>query len=165
MLSIKVDGESCLCDVAVMKYGNIEALFALVTNNGLSFDAVPDPESDIIIPSLAIVKKLARINERTVPVYPFVQAGGDQALIDLAMQETGTFETLMEMARLNGISITDDLQVKGSYRKTDVVDERIVTVFAGTLKPASNVPVDEDQLPTPPEGIDYWIIENTFIVS
>lgn len=165
MQSIKADGESSLCDMAVLMYGNIEGMLALVKANDLSFDDVPEVDAEIMAPTVTLVKNLLRINDRVIPKYPFVETAGDQALMDLAIQETGSFESVMQMAFINGISITDELELEREYRKTDVVDERIVAVFAGALKPASNVPVDEEQLPAEPEGIDYWIIENTFIVS
>jgi hypothetical protein len=162
---INSNGESSLSDVAVNKYGNMEALFDIAIANGVSPDTVPVLDGEVQLPVLELIRKTVKNNRKPLPIYPFVKAGGDQALIDIAMQEAGTVESLFEVALLNGICLTDDLTPDHEYKRPALVNAKVVSVFSGAVKPASNTPVDEEQLPVELNGIDYWYIENTFIVS
>jgi hypothetical protein len=157
---INSDGESSLSDVAVNKYGNMEALFDIAIANGVSPDTVPVLDIEVQLPVLELIRKTIKNNRRPLPVYQFVTAGGDQALADIAMQEAGTVESLFEVALLNGLCPTDDLTPDQEYKRPAVMIEKVVSVFSGAIKPSSNAPYDFGL-----EGIDYWIIENTFIVN
>lgn len=164
--TIKANGEDCLLDIAAGEYGNVSALFAIALSNGLDIDAVPGAGIVIVKPEVpeAVAYKTL-VNKRKPAEKAIVSAGTDQALIDLAMQETGGIEALFTMAVLNKISITDDLVIGQQYKKSAVATQKIVDVFTGAHKPASNMAVSEDQLPAPQEGIDYWYIEVDFKVS
>lgn len=162
MQVIKANGESSFIEYAIAQYGNIEAAFDMAFSNGLSVDSVPVLNSNVSVPVLEIRKKQTIFNRSLKPVSKYVKAGGDQALIDLAIQEAGTVEGLFEVAFLNGLSITDDLIPGNEYLKPSVQVQKIVDLFANTHKPASNAYND---LTEQPEGIDYWYIENNFIVN
>lgn len=89
----------------------------------------------------------------------------DQTLIDIAIQEGGSVEALFDVAGRNGLSITDDLLAGGVYLKPAlVVNESVVQKMSG-IYPASGQKISETDLPINPEGIDYWVIENNFIVN
>lgn len=162
MQVIKANGESSFIEYAIAQYGNIEAAFDLALSNGLSADSVPVLNSNVSVPILEIRKQKNAFKRSLKPAYKYVKAGGDQGLIDLALQEAGTVEGIFEVAFLNGLSITDDLVPGNEYLKPAIQVQKIVDLFANTHKPSSN---GYNELTEQPEGIDYWYIENNFIVS
>ena len=90
-----------------------------------------------------------------------VQQG--QSFLDMVFQQTGSFEQALNMAILQGISITDDLQIGESLKITAVTDPDMVNVLqkrnpATALRTVSG---DSEKL----EGIGYWIINYDFKVS
>ncbi len=166
-LTIKANGEDSLLDIAVQQYGNVAALFDIALLNELAIDAVPVLGKELIkpvVPETVIAYKTI-VNKRKPLPRLIVTAGDEQALVDLAMQECGSVESLFQMAVLNKISVTDDLIIGQQYKKLPVANADIAQVFAGEHKPASNTPVPEDLLPMPLQGVDYWYIEEDFIVS
>lgn len=163
-MQLTVSGDISLVDVAVLRYGNLEALFDIAGANGLNADAVPVAGA-IDLPVLDIKSKAGRRNTSGVVISPFVKALADQVLVDLAIQAGGSVEALFDIADLNGLnSLTDDLIAGNSYYKPAVLNNTVIVKLNG-FKQASGGSVPETQLPPAEEGIDYWIIENNFIVS
>jgi len=162
-MQLTVSGDISLADVAVLKYGNLEALFDIAAANGLNADAVPVAGA-INLPVLDIKSKAGRRNTSGVVISPFIKASADQALVDLAIQAGGSVEAIFDVASLNSLnSLTDDLIIGNSYYKPSVINNTVIVKLNG-FKPASAGSVPETQLPPVQEGIDYWIIENNFIV-
>lgn len=91
----------------------------------------------------------------------------NQRLIDIALQELGDTERVFELAQLNGISITDELQ-PGTVLQVPTADNSktgIVRVLTqGGKAPASADNETEDPI-LPPGGIGFMQLENNFIVS
>lgn len=83
-----------------------------------------------------------------------------QALIDLAIQQGGSVETLFEVAQRNQLGITDDITSGTDYANPDVADVQVIKVFNDQLKPASAIINTVRQ-----GGIDYMQISNDFKVS
>lgn len=90
-----------------------------------------------------------------------------QTWLDIAMQELGDTERALELAQLNGRAITDDLQ-SGEVLLVpdyDLEKRNIIQVFRN----AANRPASGDTLSAEPdstgEGIEFWALENDFIVS
>jgi len=88
-----------------------------------------------------------------------------QTLVDIAVQELGDPQRSFELSELNGISITKDLDTNEvimvpAYDK----DKRnLVQLFSDIANaPASGDDVNTGELLN--EGIDYWAIENDFVV-
>ena len=87
-----------------------------------------------------------------------------QTVVDLAIQELGDAARVYDIAALNDISVTDDLQPGVMLWVPDPESDKgvIVQVFATAgNKPAS----DEGMQYTNLEGIDYWAIERKFVIS
>lgn len=164
MPAIKILYGQCLADVAVKQYANIAALFDLAKQNGLSLDAEPAAGMLIELPAIVLSKISVSGNAAIIPK-PFVSALAYQCLVDLAMQEGGSVAALFEVAKLNGLGITSDLVAGSQYVKPTIIDKKIIKAFSGTHKPASSTLVPFTQYPEQFEGIDYWIIEDTFIVN
>lgn len=99
-----------------------------------------------------------------------VQTIANQSLLDITLQECGSFEDLIQMALLNDKSITDDIQqgemIKLGY---DVVsDSNKKLVMDAAITPATAYPLLIGEAGQPlqkPEGIGYWAIGLDFIVS
>src|SRR4051812_40713019 len=91
-----------------------------------------------------------------------------QTWLDIALQELGDMERNIELARLNGRAITDDLQAGEELIVPDFDTEKrsIVQLFRNAAnRPASSdtfVAADPD---SNGEGIEFWAIEYDFVVS
>lgn len=86
-----------------------------------------------------------------------------QTLLDIAMQYLGNSERVYDIANLNEIEITTDLVVGQELwiPDTEITDESIAEVFEeNDLIPASMDSIDIEN-----EGIDFWAIEDDFIVQ
>ena len=89
-----------------------------------------------------------------------------QTICDIAVQELGDAERSMEVADLNGLSLTDDLTAVNTLLVPDYNTSKtnIVNLFSDP----ANAPASADVsggADSKKEGIDYWIIENDFIVQ
>lgn len=86
-----------------------------------------------------------------------------QTVVDIAIQEVGTVEASIEVAEANGISITDDLLTGQILKPAAVVfGETVKTFFKENRHPASAETILEN---AGLSGIDYWGVENEFVVS
>lgn len=90
-----------------------------------------------------------------------------QSLLDIAIQHAGTAQTALELALLNGISLTDDLEVGSELVMTDVVNEQVVQTFVvSKLIPATAITSRQIlEIIDQQEGINFWAIEYDFIVQ
>jgi hypothetical protein len=85
-----------------------------------------------------------------------------QNMPDLALQACGDVAAVFDMALINEKSITDDPEIGTSLKNPVVLNKRIATLFANEkIKPATN---DLQQV-IAEEGIEFWIIEEDFIIS
>lgn len=86
-----------------------------------------------------------------------------QTITDLSLQELGDPGRAVEVAALNGLSITDELEAGQILLMPDydVQNRDVVQLFSNpALAPAS---IDDSAMRD--EGIDFWVIENDFIVQ
>jgi len=95
----------------------------------------------------------------------FVEEG--QTVIDIVLQELGDAERIFEVAKLNGLGITDEL-APGSYLLVPTYNQdkrEIVRVFSDpSNKPASRRRISDIEVVLQ-QGIDYWAVNMDFIVS
>lgn len=90
-----------------------------------------------------------------------------QNLLDIALQTSGTIESVFEIALQNQVSITDEVTPgvgliipDGLLQNKDVLNYYIQqTILPATGSNNENLGVEVL------EGIDYWAIGDTFIVS
>ena len=92
----------------------------------------------------------------------------NQSLLDLALQHTGTIESIFELAEANTLNISDDV-VAG---KTLVLPAEAFTnkdilgyYTAKNLQPATAFSKEDKQVFERLEGISIWAINLYFIVS
>jgi hypothetical protein len=191
MQTIKIHEGQTLIDIAMQYCGDALAVFDVADLNALGVTDDLIPGQTILIPDVAIDKiKVVEAFEGLTPASSYndedieltwesagalvitkegtlkkgLTVGEGQTLIDIAMQFLGDASRAFEIADLNGLSITDNL----TPGQTLIIPEpaidkiKIVAAFAG-LQPASMD--DENVLDEVFDGIDYWAIEEDFIVQ
>lgn len=90
-----------------------------------------------------------------------------QSLLDIAVQEGGSMEAMVDVAIANDIRMTDMPAVGSAISVPSSPDSRVTELFANSVhKPASAVSLDDiDRATGGGEGIEFWGIEYDFIVS
>ena len=91
-----------------------------------------------------------------------------QTWLDLALQELGDMERAIELAQLNNRAITDDLQAGEELLVPDFDSEKrsIIQLFRNKAnRPASGDTFIAADPGSDGEGIEFWAIENDFVVS
>lgn len=92
----------------------------------------------------------------------------DQSLLDVAIQHSGSFEAVFDIAMQNGISLTDDTTPGQTIQLADEPDNADVTDYyaVNDLHPASAITQDQIfDILGQGEGIEFWGIEFDFVVS
>ncbi|WP_304721305.1 hypothetical protein [uncultured Alistipes sp.] len=90
-----------------------------------------------------------------------------QSLLDMALQECGSFEAAFALSERNGIALTDSLTAGQELEiaPEDVDKKRIVTALAvQDVKPATAISAEDAAL-VPWGGIEFMGIEIDFIAS
>ena len=92
----------------------------------------------------------------------------NQSLLDLALQHTGTIESIFEFAEANSLNITDDVQAgtplylgEGLGVRNDI----LAYYTAKNLQPATAFTKEDEQVFERLEGISIWAINLDFVVS
>lgn len=92
----------------------------------------------------------------------------NQSLLDLALQHTGTIESVFELAEANALNITDDVQAGAPLYLGEglgVRNEILSYYTAKNLQPATAFSKEDEQVFERLEGISIWAINLDFIVS
>ena len=92
----------------------------------------------------------------------------NQSLLDLALQHTGTIESVFEFAEANSLNITDDVQAGAPLYLGEglgVRNEILSYYTAKNLQPATAFTKEDEQVFERLEGISIWAINLDFIVS
>lgn len=90
-----------------------------------------------------------------------------QSIFDVALQHCGNLESAFGIAELNGLSLTDDLEVGASMTMPEADNKQVVQHYAvNTVEPATAITQDEiNAILATGEGIEFWGIEYDFIVQ
>ena len=92
----------------------------------------------------------------------------NQSLLDLALQHTGTMESVFEFAEANTINITDDVQVgKTLVLPAEAFSNKDILGYytAKNLQPATAFSKEDEQVFERLEGISIWAINLDFVVT
>ena len=92
----------------------------------------------------------------------------NQSLLNLALQHTGTTESVFEFAEANAINITDDVQAgKTLVLPAEAFTNKDILAYytAKNLQPATAFSKEDEQVAKRLEGISIWAINLDFIVS
>lgn len=190
MTSFKTSERQSFFDVAIQKLGSCEAAFALALENGLSLTDELTPGTSLELPAKrnnkvadyfrklnvapATYAESASSQSENIEVIYWsnalkrqtgVRVSEKQSLFDVAIQKGGSFESVMELALLNGLSITDSLLPGQQLELPVAIDNDVVNYFSSKgIVPETTSIESDDSVPVL-EGIDYWGIEVDFIVS
>lgn len=90
-----------------------------------------------------------------------------QSIFDVALQHCGNLESAFSIAELNGLSLTDDLEVGASMAMPEADNKQVVQYYAtNKIEPATAITQDEiNAILATGEGIEFWGIEYDFIVQ
>lgn len=86
-----------------------------------------------------------------------------QNFLDLVVQQSGSFEEIINAAVLNDMSLTENLSIGTDVKNQNIKDSDNVKILNQNL-PATALRGNVDDL-TSQEGISIWAIGQTFIVS
>ena len=92
----------------------------------------------------------------------------NQSLLDIALQHTGTIESVFEFAEANAINITDDVQAgKTLVLPAEAFSNKDILNYytAKNLQPATAFTKEDEQVFEKLEGISIWAINLDFVVS
>lgn len=89
-----------------------------------------------------------------------------QSLLDIAVQECGTFEAAWELAERNGLALTDELTTGAviDYLPEQVASKQVVDRLAARRIRPATAATKEDAATAPWGGIGYMGIDVDFIV-
>ena len=91
----------------------------------------------------------------------------NQSLLDLALQHTGTIESVFEFAKANTINITDDVQAgKTLVLPAEAFTNKDILGYytAKNLQPATAFSKEDEQVFERLEGISIWAINLDFVI-
>ena len=97
-----------------------------------------------------------------------ITAQHNQSLLDLALQHTGSIESVFEFAEANAINITDDVVAgKTLALPAEVFTNKDILAYymAKNLQPATAFSKEDEQVFERLEGISIWAINLDFIVT
>ncbi|MGP1479310.1 MAG: hypothetical protein ACTTJI_06455 [Capnocytophaga sp.] len=92
----------------------------------------------------------------------------NQSLLDLALQHTGSIEAVFELATVNTLSITDDVQAgKTLVLPAEAFSNKDILAYytAKNLQPATAFSKEDEQVFERLEGISIWAINLDFVVT
>lgn len=86
-----------------------------------------------------------------------------QSFLDMVIQQSGSFEEVINAAVLNDASLTGKLKIGSTVLNQNINNKANVELYK-KQQPATEFKTILEDLETG-EGIGYWSIEETFIVS
>jgi len=92
----------------------------------------------------------------------------NQSLLDLALQHTGSIESVFELAEANALNITDDIQAgKILILPTEAFTNKDILAYytAKNIQPATAFTKEDKQVLERLEGISIWAINLDFVVG
>ncbi len=88
-----------------------------------------------------------------------------QSLFDIALQRCGGIQAVFELADMNGLSITDQLEAGSEMEVPEATNREVLSYYtAKGIRPATDATTSAmDSLRD--EGIDFWAIAVDFVVQ
>jgi len=90
-----------------------------------------------------------------------------QSLADVTIQQTGNMEAIFEIAENNECEIDGDLIAGGDPLRCNIINNKPIADYfrINNVRPATSITLDEIRaILNKKEGIDYWIVEDDFVV-
>lgn len=170
-------------DAAIMQAGDVSAVMQMALSAGIS---ITDDATGADVQALAVIKRdvvdfygkgtadVATAMQQTIAMLPLegitfrasattpVTVRDMQTVLDACLFMSGSTASVIELALLNGLSVTDDFENGQVLQEITVVSNKIMKALK-QAKPATAIKAGSAA--DVPEGIGYWIIEQNFIVS
>ena len=92
----------------------------------------------------------------------------NQSLLDLALQHTGTIESVFQFAEANSLNITDDIVAgKTLVLPAEAFNNKDILAYytAKNLQPATAFSKEDEQVFERLEGISIWAINLDFAIT
>jgi len=92
----------------------------------------------------------------------------NQSLLDLALQHTGTIESIFECAEANALNISDDVVAgKTLVLPAEAFTNKDILAYytAKNLQPATAFSKEDEQVFERLEGISIWAINLDFVIT
>ena len=92
----------------------------------------------------------------------------NQSLLDLALQHTGTIESVFELAGANALNITNDVVAgKTLILPAEAFTNKDILAYytAKNLQPATAFSKEDEQVFERLEGISIWAINLDFVIT
>lgn len=154
-----------ILDAAIASGGSMEDVFALCFLNGKSItsDLVPGTNLQATGKQYAPSVMGAIAN----PTIDTIKVIAGQTLLDMAMQQLGSMDAVFSLAKLNGLSVTQQLADSQILNFSIMPFNRIIAkeFKDNGWKPASATTTSGVQTIPVLEGVDYWGIEIDFEVN
>lgn len=87
-----------------------------------------------------------------------------QSFLDMVIQQSGSFEEIINAAVYNNASLTEKIKIGTQVNNQRVIDKDNVIMFNQQQQPATELKTSLEDIETG-EGIGFWAIEETFVVS
>lgn len=95
-----------------------------------------------------------------------MKALSGQSVFDLSVQSSGSIEAAVELAVMNGLSLSDGLEAGVTLIEPSIISSQIVGYYGSRgIMPATAISTQTDTPATSDLGIEFWTIENDFIVN
>ena len=109
----------------------------------------------------------SRLVDKKKAKYNNMNTLSGQTLLDVSVQETGTVESVFDIAEKNDLSLTDDIEAGYEMFIDQVIDNAVVIDYRSeNRKPASGISTaDINSVIGSGEGIGFMQIGYDFIVS
>ena len=91
-----------------------------------------------------------------------VQIG--QSLLDKAIELTGSVDNAFAVSVANGMAVTDDLEVGSEIERAGLIFTNVAALFGNTACALATAYLPK-AVEASPEGIEFWTIGSTFIIS
>ena len=165
MKKVEASFEESLHDFTLRVYGRVEGLgFLLEDNPELTFDSVLTLGQELLVREEFSFATL-QVEQQDEPVQDVSEASvlAGHTLVDLALQEYGSVESLFTLAEDNNIALnaTPTVGAKLKVYESKVVNAKVRDFFRRQDKKITTGTVGAN----PPLGIGDMIIEQDFIVQ
>ena len=190
---IKALHRQTLTDIATQYLGSADAAYDIAVLNGLSVTDDIVPGTELIMPAIvnaeivsyyvnkgiqpatALVAQ-AELIQSIVDTFVIIQPVQSkhvaivlegQNLVDIATQYCGSGDVAYDIALLNDLSVTDELEAGSELSLPAITNKKIAEYYKNKgLQPATGYTMNSvNPLPTGLEGIGNWAIETEFIIS
>lgn len=147
-----------LVDTQVAYGGFVDTIFETALLNGLS---ITDEVSPGTLVAIAAAGQVVEVIMQPYEAIPVKQVQKHQSMADFVLQHTGALDGLFDVAILNGIAPTTELQ-PGTVLSAGVVEKGIADYFMN-----NNLQISSDEVTAQvlPGGIGFMQIQTTFKVS